>query len=323
MFSIFFVILNIMSGLLETGAVIFGMRKYGIVFALIAALLYQIGNLTPYPFKFSKRAKIFLVSISIILMIFGIWNPCCVIVAIPFLALSLQSVREKYKLENLKSYKRIFRMIGFFLGFGFNAFIGIAGSLIVIFAICLSNSNDKSTVVIPHFYRLQWILLFHELHYFVYCYAVMLIAYQYSGAVGATMLFFLSWIAYVSSRKLFYKNISNYKKAFVFGHSILVILLVFIYFIPNMVIKIICWLLTGIGGTTEFCIGELETKAGQNAANHNCAENYGHIGGVLVAIFIVIITENLLSTVLIAGIFASIALILMFTKKEDILNESM
>ena len=55
MFSIFFVILNIMSGLLETGAVIFGMRKYGIVFALIAALLYQIGNLTPYPFKFSKR----------------------------------------------------------------------------------------------------------------------------------------------------------------------------------------------------------------------------------------------------------------------------
>ena len=101
MFSIFFVILNIMSGLLETGAVIFGMRKYGIVFALIAALLYQIGNLTPYPFKFSKRAKICLVSISIILMIFGIWNPCCVIVAIPFFALSLQSVREKYKLENL------------------------------------------------------------------------------------------------------------------------------------------------------------------------------------------------------------------------------
>lgn len=90
-----------------------------------------------------------------------------------------------------------------------------------------------------------------------------------------------------------------------------------------MVIKIICWLLTGIGGTTEFCIGELETKAGQNAANHNCAENYGHIGGVLVAIFIVIITENLLSTVLIAGIFASIALILMFAKKEDIFDESM
>ena len=173
MFSIFFVILNIMSGLLETGAVIFGMRKYGIVFALIAALLYQIGNLTPYPFKFSKRAKICLVSISIILMIFGIWNPCCVIVAIPFFALSLQSVREKYKLENLKSYKRIFRMIGFFLGFGFNAFIGIAGSLIIIFAICLSNSNDKSTVVIPHFYRLQWILLFHELHYFVYFHTVL------------------------------------------------------------------------------------------------------------------------------------------------------
>lgn len=322
MFAFFFVILNIMSGLLETGAVIFGMRKYGVICALIAALLYQIGNLTPYPFKFSKKTKIFFASTSIILMIFGFWVPCCVMVAIPFLALSLQSVREKYKLENLKFYKRILRMIGFFLGFWFNAFIGIVGSFVVILAICLSDSNDKFTVVIPHFYCLQWILFFHELHYFVYCYAVMLIAYQYSGAVGAAILFFLSWIAYVSSRKLFYKNISNYKQTFVFGHSILVILLVLIYFIPNMILKIICWLLTGIGGTTEFCVSELETKSGQNAVNHNCAENYGHIGGVLAAIFIVVVTENLLLTVLIAGIFASIALILMFTKKEDIFDES-
>lgn len=323
MFTLFFIILNIMSGLLETGAVIFGMRNYGIVFALVAALLYQIGNLTPYPFKLSKTVKTLFASASAILMIFGMWTPCCVMVAIPFLALSLQSVRAKYKLDDLKSYKRILRMIGFFLGFGFNAFIGIVGSCIVVFAICLSDSNDKFAIIIPHFNRLQWILVFHELHYFVYCYAVMLIAYQYIGAIGATVLFFLSWIAYVSSRKLFYKNASNYKKAFIIGHSILVIILILIYFIPNMAMKTVCWLLTGIGGTTEFCIGELEKKTGQNAANHNCAENYGHIGGTLISIFIVIITKNLLSTVLIAGVFASVALILMFTKKEDVFNESM
>lgn len=323
MFTFLFVILNIISGLLETGAIIFGMRKYGIIFALVAALFYQIGNLAPDPFTLSKKLKFMFASASTILMIFGFWNPCCVMIAIPFLALSLQSVRAKYKLDDLKAYKRVLRMIGFFLGFGFNAIIGIIGSCIVIIAICLSGSNEKSAIMIPRFNRLHWILIFHELHYFTYCYAVMLIAYQYTGAIGAAVLFFLSWIAYVSSRKLFYRNVSNYKKAFVVGHTILVILLVLIFFIPDIKIKTLCWLLTGIGGTTEFCIGELEKKTGQSATNHNCAENYGHVGGVLISILTVIVTKKLLASVLIAGLFAIVALILMVTKKEDVFNESM
>jgi hypothetical protein len=50
--------LNLISGFLETGVIIFALRHFGIEVALIAALLYQLGNLVIFPVTLSKFERL-------------------------------------------------------------------------------------------------------------------------------------------------------------------------------------------------------------------------------------------------------------------------
>ena len=316
-----FLLLSLISGLIETGTVIFALRHFGPETALLAAILYQIGNLVPFPLRLSKLTVFILAFASGTLMVIGVFFPIAVIFAIPCMSASLQSIRGEFKKHSPKMQKRIFRTIGFLLGFIFTPVIGIISATIIVIYSLISNAYSSKTIVtLPKFNKLHLVMIFHQMHYFVYCYIVMIVAYQYGGALFAAGLFFAGWITYVIA-PILYRNSDNYKKIFLFGHLLLVVLLVSMFFIQSLPAMAFLWIMTGFGGTTEFCIGRLAKKYDLfNEVNHNCAENYGHILGVLVCLFAFVLTNSLYLPLLLSAMFASCAMVTMilFLKKVSL-----
>lgn len=310
-----FSLLNLLSGFLETGVVIFALRNFGIKTALFLALLYQLGNLSPYPFRISKQLATMFACISATLMFWCIYFPFLGLTAVPFLSLALQSVRSDMKTESSKMLKRSFRTLGFLLGFGFNALLGFLCAVVVLVVLIHIKEKSLNKVFLPKFRKLQAIMILHQMHYFVYCYSAMIIAYKLGGALLAAGIFFAGWLTYIFAPFLYRKG-KDYRKMFLFGHSLLTLLLLSMFFAPTILSRAIFWLLTGIGGTTEFCIGKLEHELGHySEINHNCSENFGHILGVTTCFLSFVLFSNINLSILLAAGFALTALILMSTLK--------
>lgn len=340
--------LSFISGLYEIGIVVWGMRTFGISGALIGALCYQLGNLVPNPIKISKRMCWILLSISSTFGVAGFFQPVFLYSAVIVFTMVLQNERSilKNKTKNTgsKVCKRLFRIIGFACGCVYGIGIFCIGQILLFISmipimICLIRTEEDGKTVIcsPHFNKLDVILILHEIHYFVYCYCILLIVYSLNvcgKTVGsyATIAFALSWIPYALVPNI-YKSPTmlkklGYKKTFLIGHSMLTVILVVMFFIfraeissGNLpLISLTIWLLTGIGGTTEFCIEEIDKLKGTYVKNnHNSAENIGHILGVILSIVLYLITKDLSISVLVAGVFALAALIFMgiFVKEES------
>ena len=331
-----FHVLNVISGFLEVGSVLFGMKHFGIAGALAGALCYQIGNIVPNPFGISKRLCISFLLLAALGMVFGIVCPIFVLAAMPFLTMVLQSVRGGYKNAALseernslqttilynakpdrnKEVKRFVRILGFAVGFGLNAFTGLVCTILVFLETVRRQTDEEIEFEWPHFNRFDWILVLHEMHYFVYCYSMVIYVYVHRGIVIAAIAFFISWLLYVFAPRIYAKldyKLNNYRLTFLIGHSVLTLLLVLLFIVPTFEGKIMVWFLTGIGGTTEYCIGRLEKQYGNYAKhNHNCAENLGHILGVLTCILIYGLSHSLLVSILAAIMFSMSALGIMF-----------
>ena len=336
----YYSLLSLISGFCEIGIVVWGMRAFGIAGALVGALCYQLGNLVPAPVKLSKKICWLLLSISAVFGLAGFFQPVFLYPAVIVFTMVLQNERSilKNKTKNTgsKVSKRLFRIIGFACGFAYGMDIYCISQIlfficVLLVAVCLRRNKDdvKSSFSIPHFNKLDLILIFHEIHYFVYCYSILLIVYSlnvYGEIVGmyASIAFALSWIPYALVPNL-YKSPKilrklGYKETFLIGHSILTVILVIMFFLfraelssGNLpLISLVIWLLTGFGGTTEFCIEEIDKNNGTYVKNnHNSAENIGHILGVSLSFIIYYVTSNLYISILVAGIFAFLALLSM------------
>lgn len=332
-YSYMFSFLSFISGLYEVGIVVWGMKTFGITGALLGALCYQLGNLVPNPIKLSKRICWILLSASVVFGLAGVFLPFFLYPSVTLFTLVLQNERaalkSKIKSTDSKVWKRLFRIIGFACGCVCG--IGIFFICQIPVLICLIRKKDvaKTTISIPHFNKLDLTLILHEIHYFVYCYCILLIAYTFTvlgKTVGcyAAFAFALSWIPYAlvpniyKSPKILKKL--GYKKTFIIGHSVLTVILVIMFFIFRMkitfgnlsLVSLAIWLLTGFGGTTEFCIEEIDKNNGTYVKNnHNSAENIGHILGVSLSFIIYYVTSNLYISILVAGIFAFLALLSM------------
>ena len=334
--------LSLISGFCEIGIVVWGMKAFGITGALLGALCYQIGNMAPNPITLSRRMCWILLSSSLAFGLAGFFfQPVFLCPALTLFNMALQNERSvlKNKTNNTgsKVLKRVFRIIGFALGFLFRieSFFICLIAVVVICIICKEDDNKKTGITIPHFNKLDVILVLHEIHYFVYSYCVLLIVYSitvFGKTVGgyAVLAFTLTWIPYALAAVFIKRKILlrlGHKKTFLLGHSILTVILVAMFLIiktcsgaPFLIGLGITWLFTGIGGTTEFCIEEIDKLKGTYVKNnHNSAENIGHILGVILSIVLYLITRDLSISVLVAGAFASAALLLMaiFVKEEQ------
>lgn len=337
-----FSFLSLISGFCEIGIVVWGMKVFGVTGALIGALCYQLGNLVPNPIKLSRRICWILLSISAVFGLAGFFQPVFLYPALILFTMVLQNERIilKSKINNTdsnKKWKRVFRIIGFALGFAFGiqVFFICLIAVVVICIICKEDNDEKTGITIPHFNKLDVILVLHEIHYFVYCYCALLIVYSltvFGKTVGgyAGLAFTLTWIPYALAAIFIKRKILlrlGHKKTFLLGHSILTVILVAMFVIiktssgaPFLIGFGITWFLTGIGGTTEFCIEEIDKLNGTYVKNnHNSAENIGHILGVILSIVLYLFTKELSISILVAGAFALVALLFMgiFVKEES------
>jgi len=339
-YNLMFSFLSFISGLCEIGMVIWGMKFFGITGALIGAICYQIGNLIPNPIGLSKRMCWLLLCISAVFGLAGLFQPVFLYPAVTLFTLVLQNERaylkNKTRDTGSKVLKRLTRIFGFACGcvFGTNVFLLC---LTIVFIHMISKKECGKTIFcIPHFNKLDGILILHEVHYFVYCYSILILIYNLNIggnpiAGYSSFAFALSWIPYAMVPNIYKKpkilSKLGYKKTFLIGHSILAIILVSMFCIFKVelnsevfpFVSLIIWFLTGIGGTTEFCIEEIDKQSGTYIKNnHNSAENIGHFLGVILSIILWIIVRDLSISILVAGVFAFAALILMgvFVKEE-------
>lgn len=336
----YFNALNFVSGFLEIGFVLFGYKEYGVLGAMTGALLYQVGNLAPNPIDMGKKLSWFMLSIGLAFEIAGLYYPAFFYAGIPFFTLVLQSLRSELKESDAckhlgKIGKRIFRVLGFSLGFAMNSEAAILCCLVIMIVLLRSKKSHRTSFNVPVFNRYDGILVLHEVHYFVYCYSMLIFICNFFNAESwgihmSSALFALSWIPYVFVPNV-YKNPRvlgklGFKNAFLLGHGILIVILALLYFTLSQKMMacifpwsaLVIWFLTGIGGTTEFCIEELDKNNGSYVkGNHNSAENLGHILGVIFCTIFYVVTNNLLVSVIVAGGVAFLAFLsMLFFVKE-------
>jgi hypothetical protein len=342
-----FYALSFLSGFFETGSLMMGLSPLftrvttpeaaqvltsAIIRALACALCYQIGNLVPRPLELPK-------SMVITSGILGAFCFTCVLLPLPpvtVLAASLlgtlsvsaciQSARSVMKSGAPKMLKRGARIAGFALGFFCTPnLIAAAAVLTVLFTVVVLRRVPaiKARLILPRVNGLNIVMVFHQMHYFVYCYAVLIAAFERGGKTAAILAFLLSWIVYLLS-PLLYRKVKDLRKVFFLGHSLLVLILTGLYLAPSLPLKIVLYLLTGIGGTTEFCIGGLGKKWGiYNEDAQNFSENLGHVLGVTSCLILFIICGDLKISSLFAAVFALAAIVCMAkmvvaVNKEDL-----
>jgi hypothetical protein len=299
-----------------------------IIQALVCVLCYQIGNLAPCPVRLSKPIIIGSGIMGTICFALNIFSPSHAIVLAArfsgtiFISLCIQSARSLMKGSSSKMLKRSSRVAGFALGFFCNPVLAPIVSVFALFFTIIAvrrSSTIKNSLILPRLNHINAVMIFHQMHYFVYCYAAFIIAFELGGRFAAAFAFLASWIIYVFS-PLLYRKTKDLHKVFFFGHSLLVILFVSIYFVPSMSLKIILYLLTGVGGTTEFCIGGLAKKWDlYNDIAQGVSENIGHVFGVTFCLLVFIFGRSLQLTLLFAAVFALMAIACMtinLIKKE-------
>ena len=235
-----------------------------------------------------------------------------------------------------KVMKRGLRVAGFAFGCCFNPATALVCTALVISALFFQKESHACSLRLPRFRRLDAILVLHEMHYFVYCYCALLIVHEYScrawaghilPAMAAAAVFALSWIPYVCVPNI-YKKLQvparfGYRKTFMLGHGILVLILGILFGICgsgglsqplSAGLFMAVWFCTGLGGTTEFCIEDIDKAWGTyNKNTHNAAENIGHIGGVLLSITLFALTRSLRASFMAATAFVLAALLCMAT----------
>jgi hypothetical protein len=236
----------------------------------------------------------------------------------------IQSARSVMKSGAPKILKRSARIVGFALGFFCTPNLAVAATVLTVLsatAVLRRVPGIKARVVLPRLNFLNIVMVFHQMHYFVYCYAVFIAVFERGGRAAAILAFLLSWIVYLLS-PLLYRKAKDLRAVFFTGHSLLVAILTGLYLAPLLPVKIVLYLLTGVGGTTEFCIGGLGKKWGvYNEDAQNFSENLGHVLGVASCLILFSICGDLKISLLFAAVFA-LAAIACMTKMVVTIKEN-
>ncbi|GHV23186.1 hypothetical protein AGMMS49959_15530 [Planctomycetales bacterium] len=305
--------LSLLSGFLEVGPLVYVYQQTGEpALALLAVLCYQIGNMAP---GLSGKATVIASMLAVVGLVLALIPEVpgqYVILSLAVLCASaaIQSLRSVMKADAPAMVKRSMRIIGFASGFFWHPLSGLIG-LVIIFGVALRHKDilpAKTAFFAPApLTKLHWAMFFHQLHYFVYCYAVLLFACAKGGVWLALALFVISWLTYTFSPRLPFYRGNNYLTIFLAGHSFLLAVLLGLFFSENDIIRLILWALTGVGATTVFCFG----KISQDDRNLPFAENAGHVIGVLLCLIVFLVSKNLVDTVSVAAVFVLVALFLM------------
>jgi hypothetical protein len=311
-FMINFYVLSLLSGFFELAPFVTALKSEGILAALIVAMFYQLGNLTPCPLKLSRIAIRTAVLAGTALFAAylktNFFPLLCVATAL--LSMAIQSARSVIKTNASKPLKRLLRVAGFGLGlFGAPLLLLITGAVAALFIYTGKSDAGRSAFAPPRLNLVNIAMVLHQIHYFSYCYAAIAFTAVFAGTAAALGLFLAGWAVYIIAAR-FYRG-RGLVHSFFFGHSLLVMLLIGMFLAPSMAMKAVLWVLTGIGGTTEFCLAKLSLERGGTPDGGTFAENAGHVLGAVLSVVFYAVVGNLLPVVFISAAAASGAIIIM------------
>ena len=318
-------ILSAMTALLECGSIFLGKCSgYSPGRILSLCLAYQVGNLFPIPFCLRRKTLINITylafAIFCIAQLVGmrsLFQQILYLAGIALLSCALQSVRAEMKTQTSTVRKRTARVIGFTLAplMMYMPFLILSACcLTVLFSVkritqapvldCNLRTFFKATAK-NSCYR---IMLWHQLHYFTYAYAMILIVYQITDNSFLTMLLFAcTWLTYLLTEpiikyacqycpKLTYAvtSISDNTAIILIGHTFLLLILLILPNVPFAAF-ILLWIFAGFGGGTVFAISALCSQSSSyRKSDLTFTENMGHfIGTAMAVVWVSLFPQNI------------------------------
>lgn len=277
-----FLALSLLSGALELGSLFYALEAQAPV-PLLFPLAYQLGNLLFFPAYVTPCRARGLCILGLALAVPGI--PDLFLPALLAASLCVQAARAEQKSVCPTWLKRTFRIGGFL----FSPLTAILPGLIMVCCLltawaALSRGRGSHA---PGGTSLLPVMVFHQMHYFVYAYIMPAWVLSRTGSLlAAAISFALTWVVYlipqiVAERA---KHIS-YRAMFFVCHSFL--LLVMAAMCTASALNrpwalMALWVLTGLGGGSVFCIQELTPAC--RSTDLTLSENAGHVLGCLTAV---------------------------------------
>jgi hypothetical protein len=318
----FFLFLSLLSGMIELGSIVYGIKmNFSILEIAGLGLAYQIGNLVPNPFKLNKNATIIISIISTCFYIAILFTKQYWILFSGFalIAMIVQSLRTSYKQKVHTALKRSSRIIGFFLA----PFVSIPSTIVIstilVFGAIFSKYENKNfEFTKPKMRYIHLIMLMQQMHYFCYCYFVVIMIYKlaftqnlaFSNLGFTSVCFALGWITYTWIPLLLKKD--TYVKYYIISHVYLLAILLFMGIYHQSFILIILWILTGFGGGTGYCIEKIDLlDSNANSSDMIFIGNMGHILGVITGMLVFYVHNAMQSTLYLGAAFTLFATVMM------------
>lgn len=347
-----FLIMSTMTALLECGPIFLGINLgYCPASIIFLCLSYQLGNLFPIPFYPGKKCLIIMALLSPFplclasLFCKAPWTQCLFYsIGIMMLSSAMQCVRSMQKGQFSTVLKRLSRVLGFLCS-PLMAYVPLLILLMCCLAILFSTKRlpIQVSITFPHSLSLKkkqtnnyyHIMLWHQLHYFIYAYSMIWVCYQKTQNAFLTIVFFsLTWLTYLMAEKfiLFLHRLPpltgnvnsdklNYTSIVTAGHIFLLLLLV-LFPVVHLSWFILLWILTGFGGGTVFAITEICRQSDYYEKNAlEFTENIGHFIGTLVAFLWVLFLPQKISCLPYLSAFCVLVVVLL-TCKEKIIHSA-
>ena len=291
-----FYMLSLFSGILECGWIFFAANNMPIWLSVIYPLMYHLGNLFPLPFSMNRRELLVtcicgvFISHSVFVShkVFGVFTNPPIWLAIFITSAVMQSLRCDMKSGSKTLRKRVMRVCGFALA-PITAVspttVLVATSAATVYAMTYAKPQKR-----PAFIRMNScggfsaVMIFHQLHYFTYAHIMLLCAAMRIGIPAASTLFCLTWVTYMLTEPILRKLNIPLKPAFFIGHTGISLMLLCMSFVSKTVLIWPLWVMTGFFGGTVFTISDIaRTRNIYDKTSMTIAENYGHIGGLVIA----------------------------------------
>jgi hypothetical protein len=314
----FFLFLSLISGLIELGCILFGIHLNLSVMEVIGlGLAYQIGNLVPNPFKLNKTATSIASLLSTLCFVVSLFSELYWLLFAGFalMAAVIQSLRTSYKQKVHTALKRSSRIVGFFLSPLVNIPFALAVSVILVLGAFFSKYKNQSfEFVKPKLRYIHLIMLMQQMHYFCYCYFIVIMLFNLKfiqdlaipPLVSVSICFALSWVTYTWIPLLLKKD--TYVKYYIVTHLYLLAVLLLMGLYPESVLLAVLWILTGFGGGTGYCIEKIDLlDSTANPDDMIFIGNIGHILGVAAGMITYTIFKTPSSTIFLGAIFTVLA----------------
>lgn len=290
-----FLILSALSGVIELGVVFLGIHLgLSIPTVISLSIFYQSGNIL---MNFLPRRRKLCGALSAIAFILGLllhgryhYFPFAIQLVIS--SYCIQMSRATQKMACPVWLKRIFRVGGFAISPIMLIGNGQAILLVSIAYCCILLTRlpgISKPVRAKERMNLSFVMIFHQLHYFVYTYIMPIHVLRLTNSyILSGLAFAATWLVYLLPQTIAERlKIKQHSLMFFICHSFLAVcmgMMSYTSMLDATLAVLVLWLLTGLGGGSVFCIKHLAKY--YSGLDMELSENIGHVLGPIVAVLL-------------------------------------